>query len=310
MSSNADASHARLSTRGNGIRMDAPTSHTFKETVPAERRSLESGAQAKPAPQPRVRIRTVALPVEHGGWGLSLEPVVLGLLVAPTPAGLFLAFATVGAFLARHPLKIAVADRRKGRRFPRTRMAEAFAALYCAFALLSFAAAALPGPTALLLPLGIAAPLAVIQLAYDFTSRSRALLPELSGATAMASVAASIAVAGGWSFAPALALWAILAARVLPTILYVRSRLKAAHGEKGSPAVVMLTHLAACAVGLVLYLRGIASLLALMALTILLLRALVGENSRPVSARRVGISELIYGAVLVAALAAGHWLGI
>ena len=28
----------------------------------------------------RVRVRTVALPVEHGGWGLTLEPVALGLL--------------------------------------------------------------------------------------------------------------------------------------------------------------------------------------------------------------------------------------
>ena len=35
-----------------------------------------------------VRLRTVALPVEHGGWGISLEPVVLGLLVAPSASGI------------------------------------------------------------------------------------------------------------------------------------------------------------------------------------------------------------------------------
>jgi hypothetical protein len=32
----------------------------------------------------RSRLRSVALPSEHGGWGLTLEPAVLGLLVAPS----------------------------------------------------------------------------------------------------------------------------------------------------------------------------------------------------------------------------------
>lgn len=65
-----------------------------------------------------VRVRTVALPVEHGGWSLTLEPVALGLLVAPSRAGFLLAVATVGAFLLRHPLKIVADDRRRGRRGP------------------------------------------------------------------------------------------------------------------------------------------------------------------------------------------------
>ena|SRR5438045_2599608 len=34
-----------------------------------------------------VRIRLVALPVEHGGWGLTLEPIALGLLLAPSEIG-------------------------------------------------------------------------------------------------------------------------------------------------------------------------------------------------------------------------------
>ena len=45
-----------------------------------------SGAAAPPpaaAPRAKQRspLRTVALPSEHGGWGLTLEPVLLGLLV-------------------------------------------------------------------------------------------------------------------------------------------------------------------------------------------------------------------------------------
>lgn len=277
---------------------------------PNERASKTMSVTSASHAPAKVRVKTVALPVEHGGWGLSLEPVVLGLLVAPTLAGLCLSLATVAAFLARHPLKIAVGDWRKGRRFPRTRMAEAFAALYGTIALISFTAAVTSGPAMLLVPIALALPLAVLQLAYDFTSRSRALLPELSGATAMGTVAASLALAGGWPLAPALALWAILAARVLPTILYVRSRLRAARGEESPNGIVIFTHLLACALALLLFLQGIASLLALIALLVLLVRALAGINSPAVSAKRVGITELLYGAMLVAAVVAGHALGI
>jgi hypothetical protein len=309
MSSNVMTTPARLN---NGMRnSSAPSSSApiaFSQSEATEREKENNRSTSRSAP--RVRIKTVALPVEHGGWGLSLEPVVLGMLLAPSLAGLCLAFATVGAFLARHPLKIAVADWRRARRFPRTRMAEAFAALYSAIALLSFVAALWLGPAELLIPLAAALPLAVIQLAYDFTSRSRALLPELSGATAMAAVVASLVLAGGWRLATGLALWAILVARVLPTILYVRARLRAARGEKVSSGIIIFTHLLACAVALILVLQNLTTVLALIALSILLGRALMGLNSRPVSAKRVGITELIYGAMLVAFIVAGHALGI
>src|SRR5437764_8878495 len=142
-------------------------------------------------PQNRVRLKTVALPVEHGGWGLSLEPVALGLLVAPSLPGLFLAFATVGAFLTRHPLKIVVADRRRGRRFPRTPVAERFALLYACGAALGLLAAiktAVGGE--FLLPLALSAPLVSVQLIYDAKGRSRELLPEVSGSIVLASVSA------------------------------------------------------------------------------------------------------------------------
>ncbi|MFL6257793.1 MAG: YwiC-like family protein, partial [Pyrinomonadaceae bacterium] len=151
-----------------------------------------------------VRVRTLALPVEHGGWGLTLEPVALGLLVAPSPVGLFLSVATMGAFLARHPLKIVAGDRRRGRRFPRTPVAERCAAIYAAVAAagLLFAVLMADGYT-FLWPLLLAAPLASVQLVYDAKGESRSLWPELAGATALAGVATSIALAGGWKSVPA-----------------------------------------------------------------------------------------------------------
>ena len=84
---------------------------------------------ATSAPPRRSQLRAVALPSEHGGWGLTLEPVLLGLIVAHSVAALALGLATVLAFLARTPLKLAAVDARRGRTLERTRLARRVAAL-------------------------------------------------------------------------------------------------------------------------------------------------------------------------------------
>jgi hypothetical protein len=260
----------------------------------------------------RVRTRTVALPVEHGGWGLTLEPVVLGMLVAPTLAGLFLSVATLGAFLARHPFKLIAADRRHGRRFPRTPVAERYAALYATTAAAGLLlAATFADGYAFLLPLLLAAPLAAVQLFYDAKGDSRALWPELAGATALAGVATSIALAGGWPEAPAYGLWAILVARAVPAILYVRARLDRLHGKRASAAPVIAAHLTALAIAAALAWAQVVPALAAVALAVLLLRGAHGlaENKRGVTARRIGIGEIVYGALTVSLIAAGHAAG-
>jgi len=269
---------------------------------------LNKGSAAGPG----VRVRTIALPVEHGGWGLTLEPVALGMLVAPTLVGLFLSVATVGAFLARHPFKIVAGDRRRGRRFPRTPVAERYAACYAAVAAagLLFAVTAADGYV-FLLPLLLAAPLAAVQLFYDARGDSRSLWPELAGATALAGVATSVALAGGWSSAPAYGLWAVLIARAVPAILYVRVRLNRLHGKRASGAPVIAVHVAAFAAVAVLAWVKVVPVLAAAALAVLLLRAAHGlaEGDPVVTAKRIGIREIVFGALTVALVVAGHGLG-
>lgn len=259
-----------------------------------------------------VRLRTVALPVEHGGWGISLEPVLLGLLVAPSAAGLGLAVATLGAFLARHPFKIVAGDRRRGRRFARTPAAERFTLLYGAAALAGLLAAAAAAPDyRFLLPLAFAAPLAAAQLFYDATGRSRALLPELAGSTGMAAAAAAIALAGGAPVALALGLWAVLAARVVPTILYVRARLSELHGKDESSAPGFVAHALALAATSWLAWAGVVPAAAAFVMAVLLARAAYGTARRwPSTARGLGFSEIAFGALTVFAVAAGHRLGL
>jgi YwiC-like protein len=256
-----------------------------------------------------VRVRTIALPVEHGGWGISLEPVVLGLLVAPSTAGAWLALATLGAFLARHPLKIVAGDRRRGREFARTPVARRFVLLYGAAALAAFALSVLTAPSYLfLLPLAVAAPLACAQLFYDAAGRSRSLLPEVAGSVGMASVAAAIALAGGASLPLALGLWAVLAARVVPTILYVRARLAELHGKEAARWPSLVAHAAALAFVAALAASKVAPWTAVALMLVLLARAAVGfARHWPATARRVGFSEIAFGALTVLSVAAGVW---
>ncbi|MCG9894900.1 MAG: YwiC-like family protein, partial [Fimbriimonadaceae bacterium] len=72
---------------------------------------------------PRVRLKPILLPAEHGSWSLLAEPILLGLLIRFSPAGLLVAASSVFAFLAYRPLRIALADSRRARSVPRTRVA-------------------------------------------------------------------------------------------------------------------------------------------------------------------------------------------
>lgn len=164
------------------------------------------------------------MPAEHGGWGLSAEPGLLGLLVAPSWAGLAVALAAVVAFLVRTPLKLAVVDRRRGRVLARTRLAARIAGAELAvLAALAAAAVALAGP-GWLVPIVLAVPLVAVELWFDVRSRGRRLVPELAGSVGICSVAAAVAIAGGTDSRLAVALWLVLAARSVATVTFARTQ--------------------------------------------------------------------------------------
>src|SRR5438067_2141922 len=68
-------------------------------------------------------LRDLAVPTEHGGWSLTAEPAVLGLLVAPGAAGVAIAAAALVAFVARTPLTVLLVDRRRDRQLERDALA-------------------------------------------------------------------------------------------------------------------------------------------------------------------------------------------
>ncbi|HEX7829886.1 MAG TPA: YwiC-like family protein [Thermoanaerobaculia bacterium] len=247
-------------------------------------------------PTRSVSLRPLALPAEHGGWGFLLEPILLGLLIAPSWSGALVAAAGLFAFLARQPLKLALQDAMRGRSYPRTPYCRGLAAAFLAAAALSLASAVLLRSAIILIPLGLVAPLALMQVPYDAYNRGRELLPEMSGAAAMASIATAVAIAGGMRIVPAFGLAGIIVARSLPAILYVRTML----GRM--PAWPALALHAIAIVAVALY----APTFATAAMVVLLLRAIWGVTHEPPRAQTIGWREIVFGAITVALAAAGY----
>ncbi|WP_334143348.1 YwiC-like family protein [Rhabdothermincola sp.] len=137
----------------------------------------------------RSTLRSVAVPNEHGGWGLTGEPVLLGLLIAPTIAGVLLGLAAVGAFLLRQPLRMVLVDHHRGRDLARTQLARTPVLVVGAILVVLAAAATVIAGAHLWWPALAATPLVALELGFDRRSRSRRLAPELAGAVGVSAAA-------------------------------------------------------------------------------------------------------------------------
>ncbi len=264
------------------------------------------GPTPGPAPvQGRQRRAGVVLPVEHGGWSLTLEPVLLGLLVAWSPAGLALGAAAFVAFLARTPLKVVLVDRWRHRWLDRSRRAARVLAVETVALVGLLAAAAVLADGRFWIPLVVALPLVGVELWFDMRSRSRRLIPELAGTIGIGSVAAAIALADGRRLGLALGLWCVVAARAAAAIPYVRAQLQRGRGKAGPRWPSDLAQLAAIGAVVVGYAADAVPLAAAVAvaaaggLNVALVRA------RPRPAVVIGVQQTIVGlaVVIVTALA-------
>lgn len=145
----------------------------------------------KVAARERSTLRAVAIPTEHGGWSLTLEPVLLGLLVAWSWPGLSLGVAAMLAFLARTPLKLVLIDGWRGRWLTRTTVAAQVAGSELLVLATLVAAAALTADARFWWPLLAAAPLVAIELWFD-------MRPYQLWHSDVAQALAVIAVTAGW----------------------------------------------------------------------------------------------------------------
>lgn len=256
-----------------------------------------------------VSLRSIALPVEHGGWGFTLEPILLGMLVAPSAAGGLLGLFGAMMFLAHRPARLVLVDLHRRRRAERTLTAGAVAAVYLATAGAALAGAFAVAEHGFWWPLAMSLPLVVVQVWYETRSRTRHLGRELAGPLAAASVAPAIASADGWGPSDALGLWVVLAVRILASVILVRAQINRAHGRPYRVGPVAGIHAAGGALGAGAAAAGMIPWLAAAALLCLALWAAVALRMPALPAVVVGITQMAVGVAVVVATAAGHWIG-
>lgn len=262
-------------------------------------------------PKATVPLRNVALPTEHGGWGFTLEPLLLVLLLEPGPSSLGLLLLGLFGFLARHPLKLAYQDLRKGRRYPRTGLALRVGGLYLGLALLGLGLAALTAQGPLLLPLLLALPLGGYTLWADLRGRGRSLFPELAAALFMAALAPAGALAAGLPWEVALGGFLALALRDVAALYYARTQVLRARGEAPRlyPAFLALWASGLLALGLAG--RGLLPYPSALALLLLALYGSLALLRPPLPARVIGWTQMGFGLLMVLATALGYaWTGL
>lgn len=264
-----------------------------------------STSQADRAVDVRAGWRSVAIPSEHGGWGLTLEPVLLGLLVAWSGAGVALGVAAFTAFLVRTPAKLVVVDLRRKRWLDRSRLALKIAIAEGVVLVAAVVAAIVLAGWSWLVPVVVAAPLVAVEMSFEVRSRARRLVPELCGAIAVAAVSGSIVLAAGRGAGLAAGVWLVLATRAVGAIPFVRVQILRLRRGVGPVWQSDVAQGCAVVLGLVAVIIDRRLLAALVAIVALAVAQSLWVRRAPIPAKQLGVRQMAIGLALVAVTAVG-----
>jgi hypothetical protein len=254
-------------------------------------------------------FRSVALPTEHGGWGFTLEPILLGLLVAPTATGWELAVAATAVFLARRPVKLITTDLVRRRWLERSNMALSVAGLYGLLAIAGAVGAFVTRNGPFWWPLIAAVPFALVSLRADAHSRNRGLVPQLCGAVAMGSTVAAIAMGAGWDWGPSFGLWGVLAARDLAAIVLARGMVRRFKSKAVPHGPILWLQIAAILATIGFALTNAAPWMSVVAMVLLAMTSVISLHRPPVPAKMVGWTQMAVGMMVVLLTALGVRVG-
>jgi hypothetical protein len=260
----------------------------------------------------RIPVKSIAMPLEHGAWGFLFEPLLAGLLMFATVSGSFIAILFIGAFLCRQPLKFVVGDFLAGKRLPRTAVAVRWLTYFSAIAAVGAIGLFFTAAPVSLIPLVLSAPIAIYLILQDASRKTRETVPELLGASILASSIAALALAAGQSYLFALAMWLTMVARLIPSVVYVRNRLRLEKGKDHSTVWPFVSHLAAIVVLGALYFYGFGSVLTMVVAAFLLERSVTGlsVNRKRQTAKQLGVREVIYGVIYALSVVIGYYVGV
>ena len=259
--------------------------------------------------RPQIPTSRIILPTEHGSWSFLFEPIVVGCALAFSAAAPWIALIMIGAFFARQPLKTAyVARKNPVVSGTATKLVIVFGALALAGAI---GAALTADGWWVFYPFAVAAPLALQQAVLDLSKKSRDILAELTGAVAISSSVAAIALAGGLGWPAAVALWAVFVGRFIPSILYVRNRLQLEKGKQFDRAQPIASHLISLLMIVGLAMIGFASWLTVGMFLFLAIRCVHGLSPyrAKMKAMKIGVWEVIYGTLTVVSIIVGYYIG-
>jgi hypothetical protein len=255
-------------------------------------------------------LRSVAFPTEHGGWGFTFEPILLGLLVAPTATAWELGVAATAVFLARRPVKLFATDLVRRRWLDRSSVALAVATFYILLATAGAIGAFVTRKGPFWWPLIAAVPFALFSLQADAHSKNRGLAPQLAGAIAMGSTAAAIAVGGGVHWVVSFGLWGVLTARDVAAIVLARGMVRRFKEKDVPHGPILWIQAAAILATFALVLIGAAPWLSLVAMAMLAIVSIVSLHRPPVPAKAVGWTQIGVGLMVVVLTAIGTRLGV
>ncbi len=282
------------------------TGHAASGVAVARDAPPSDDATARPATAAaRPGWRSVAIPTEHGGWGLTLEPGLLGLLVAPSMTAVWLALAAMVAFTARTPLKIVAVDLRRNRMLDRTRLAARIGLAELAVLAVLATLAVNSAAQSFWWPLVLAAPMVAVQTSYEIRSRGRRLVPEVAGSVGICAVAAMAVAADGGSVALALGVWLILAGRAITSVPWVRGQIVRIHGRNPDHRALVSTDVTAVACGAIAAVLEPALLPGALALPVVIAIQRLAARGEPVKPAIQGVIQMFMGFGVVAASALG-----
>jgi hypothetical protein len=254
----------------------------------------------------RIPARSVALPTEHGAWGFLFEPLIAALLIAPTIGGAFLAILYLGAFLCRQPMKFVVGDWLNHKTLPRSALAFRWMMYFSVIAVVGFIGSVVTAAPISFVPMVLAAPVALYLIKQDASRKSRETTVELLASGVLATSIASLALAAGFGYQTSIALWLIMLARLVPSVLYVRNRLRLEKKKDYSAITPIASHVAALIV-----LLAVSSWLTVGMGAFLLVRSITGLSGmrKDLTAKQLGVREVIYGSIYALTVVAGFYLG-